>query len=194
MSTTAIILAADAAPDFAGPKYLEQISGEAMLQSTIKDAATWPVDEVLVVLGAAAADIMESIDFTGTTVVIDSEWSEGSASPVRAGLDLVSRDRSVRRCIVARGDQPGIGSEVAQDLIAAAIDTGAEAVVPKYRYAVGWPVVLDFSLWEHLLGGEGALDLLDFVASHASVVEEVWFDHLPPATYATFQDLSRSRK
>ncbi len=194
MSTTAIILAADSGSDFVGPKYLASISGEVMLQTVIKDADTWPVDEVLVVLGADAAEIMESVDFTGTTVVIDSEWSEGSASPIRAALDLVSRDRSIRRCIIARGDQPGVRSEVAQDLIAAALETGADAVIPKYRYAVGWPVVLDFSLWAHLLGGEGALDLIGFVASHASAVEEVWFDHLPPATYATWQDLSRNRK
>jgi molybdenum cofactor cytidylyltransferase len=194
MSTIAIILAADSGSDFAGPKYLAPISGELMLQTVIRDAAAWPVDEVLVVLGADAAEIMESIDFTGTSVVIDSEWSEGSASPMRAALDFASRDSSIHRSIIARGDQPGIDAEVTRDLIAAAIESGADAVVPKYRYAVGWPVVLHFSLWEHLLGGEGALDLLGFVASHVSSVEEVWFDHLPPTTYTTSQDLSRSGK
>jgi CTP:molybdopterin cytidylyltransferase MocA len=164
-----------------------------MLQGVVNDAVLWPVDEVLVVLGADAAEIIETVDFTGATVVIDSEWSEGSASPIRAALDLASRDRSTRRCVIARGDQPGITADAVQELVDAAIETGADAVVPKYRYAVGWPVVLDFSLWEHLLGSEGSVNLLDFVASHASAVEEVWFDYLPPATFATSADLSRSR-
>jgi hypothetical protein len=62
-------------------------------------------------------------------------------------------------------------------------------VVPKYRYSVGWPVVLDDTLWKYLLGGEGTVDLLAVVASHGVSVEEVWLDHLPPTIYATPADL-----
>lgn len=160
-----------------------------MLQVVVNDASSWAVDDVVVVLGADADEIIAAIDFTGMTVVIDPGWPEGTASPIRAALDLASRDRSVRRCIFARGDQPGVGSEIVGALVAAAVEGESYSVVPKYRYAVGWPVVLDSSLWEQLLGSEGSLDLVDFVASHVSLVEEVWFDSLPPTVYATPKDL-----
>jgi CTP:molybdopterin cytidylyltransferase MocA len=189
MSTMAIILAAESGAEFSGSKYLVPVHGEPMLQTVISDASSWPVDEVLVVLGADADEIIATIDFRGMTIVIDPSWSEGAASPIRAALDLASRDRSIRRCVVARGDQPGIRSEIVGALVEAAIEGDADSVVPKYRYAVGWPVVLDSSLWEQLLGSEGPLDLLDFIASHASVVEEVWFDSLPPVPYTTPQEL-----
>lgn len=194
MSTVAIVLAADSDTEFEGPKYLAMIHGEPMLQRVVNDATSWPVDEVLVVLGPDAEEIIASIDFKGTTVVVDPEWSEGSASPIRAALDFASRDRSINRCVVARGDQPGVDARTIGDLIDVVRDTEADAAVPKYRYAIGWPVVLDFSLWELLLGGEGSTDLQHLVASHAGRAEEVWFDHLAPMTYTEPDDLPDVRR
>jgi CTP:molybdopterin cytidylyltransferase MocA len=194
MSTVAIVLAADTDPEFDGPKYLARVHGEAMLQRVVNDASSWPVDEVLVVRGADAEGIIESIDFRGHTVIVDPGWSEGNASPMRAALDLASRDRSTARCVMARGDQPGVDAEMIGALLDTAADTEAEAVVPKYRYAIGWPVVLGPSLWEPLLASEGSVDLLDLVVAHSTVVGEVWYDHLAPPTYATPQDLPDVRR
>lgn len=194
MSTVAIVLAADSDSEFEGPKYLAMIHEEPMLQRVVNDASSWPVDEVLVVLGADAEEIIASIDFKGMTVVVDPEWSEGSASPIRAALDFASRDRSIHRCVIARGDQPGVDARTVGDLIDVVRDTDADAAVPKYRYAIGWPVVLDFSLWELLLGGEGSTDLQHLVTSHASGAEEVWYDHLAPMTYTKPDDLPDVRR
>lgn len=191
VSTTAIILAADSNPEFPGPKYLASIIDEPMLQMVVDDAASWPVDEVVVVLGADAALMVDAIDFRGHTVIIDPEWSEGSASPLRAGVDLASRDRSTRLCVIARGDQPGVDAEMVGALVDAANEEGVDAVVPKYRYSLGWPVVLDDTLWKYLLGGEGTVDLLAVIASHGVSVEEIWFDHLPPTVYETPADLPK---
>lgn len=189
MSTVAIVLAADPGPAFVGPKYLASVADEPMLQHVVNDAAQWPVDEVIVVLGPDADQIIDSIDFMELTVVVDAEWEEGSASPLRAALDLASRDRSVRRCVVAKGDQPGVSADMIAALLDAPVGADADAIVPKYRYSVGWPVVLNVSLWEHLLGGEGSVDLLDVIASHSGPVEEVWFDYLAPTRYEVPDDL-----
>jgi molybdenum cofactor cytidylyltransferase len=194
MSTVAIVLAADSGTDFPGPKYLASLRGEPLLQHVVNDASSWPVGEVIVVLGPDAEEVIDAIDFKNMTVVVDAEWEEGSASPLRAALDLASRDRSVRRCIVARGDQPGVDADLVGALLDAAAETDADATVPKYRYSVGWPVVLDVPLWEHLLGGEGSVEVLDVIASHADAVEEVWLDHLAPARYVVPDDLPQSRR
>ena len=194
MSTVAIVLAADPGPSFVGPKYLASVHGEPMLQHVVNDAVAWPVGDVIVVLGPDAEQIIDAIDFKNFTVIVDAEWEEGSASPLRAALDLASRNRSVRRCVVARGDQPGVGEDMIASLLDAAAGSDAAATVPKFRYSVGWPVVLDVSLWEHLLGGEGSVDLLDVVASYSGPIEEVWFDHLAPTQYEVPDDLPTARR
>ena len=76
MSTVAIILAADAALEFSGPKYLAVLRGKPLLQHVVDDAAEWPVDAVIVALGADADALLDTIDFGETTVVIDPEWAE----------------------------------------------------------------------------------------------------------------------
>ncbi|GMQ93215.1 MAG: hypothetical protein BMS9Abin12_0692 [Acidimicrobiia bacterium] len=194
MSTIAIILAADSGTGFAGPKYIALVRDKPLLQHVVDDAVDWPVDDVLVVLGSDAEVIIDTIDFRGLTIVVDPEWSEGSASPLRAALDLASRDRSIRRCVIARGDQPGVDAATVASLIDTATTREADAVVPKYRYSIGWPVLLDQSIWEHLLGGEGSVDLLDVAVSHTSSLAEVWFDHLGPATIESADDLPSVRR
>lgn len=189
MSTAAIVLAADPGTDFVGPKYLAPVFGKPMLQHIVDEVSSWPVDEAIVVLGPDAEQIIASINFRDFTVVVDAEWEEGSAAPLRAALDLASHDRSVQRCIVTRGDQPGISVDTISALLESAVEVEADATIPKYRYSVGWPVVLEHSLWEHLLGGEGSVELLDVVASHADAVEEVWLDHLAPVRYESPDDL-----
>ena len=55
-----------------------------MLERVVADASMWPVDEVIVVLGADADAIEDACDLTQVSLVIDPEWAEGSASPLRA--------------------------------------------------------------------------------------------------------------
>lgn len=190
MSTVAIILAADSGSGFVGPKYLADIRGKPMLQWVVDSCMDWPVEERIVVLGSEADRIVDAVDFGDMTVVIDSEWSEGSASPLRAALDLASRDQSVSACVIARGDQPDVKVSTVAALLEVAADTEADTVVPQYRYVSGWPIILDYSIWEHLLAAEGSVDLPAVAASHATSPERVWFDHLPPKTYESPDDLA----
>jgi CTP:molybdopterin cytidylyltransferase MocA len=194
MSVTAVILAADDSEEFATSKYLASVHGDLMLQHVVSKAADWPVDDLVVVLGAEADALLDAVDLGAATIVIDPEWAEGSASPVSAAVDLISRDRSVDWCLAVRADQPDISNETVEAVLNAISGDDVDAIVPKYRYSVGWPVLLERSLWQHVLGGEGSLDLLDVVASHAAHVEEVWIDHLPPGTIAKPDDLLRLRR
>jgi CTP:molybdopterin cytidylyltransferase MocA len=148
-----------------------------MLERIVADAAGWPVDEVVVVLGPDAEKIIENTDLGEATIVIDPEWAEGMAASLRVGIDVVLRGPQAERIVVAFGDQPGVG-----DIVAALLERapGHTAVVPKYRYRRGWPVVLSSELWNLLLGLEGPVDLHDLLGSHTTGVEEVWFDRLEP--------------
>lgn len=165
-----------------------------MLDRVVADARTWPIEEVIVVLGADAEAIESACDLTHVSLVIDPEWAEGSASPLRAVLDLLSRDRDVERCVLARGDQPDVGVGVVGPLVDAAVASGAEAVIPKYRYAQGWPLVVSSALWDVFLGLEGEINPLDVLTNHAASIEEVWLDHLPAPVFSSADTIPAPRR
>jgi molybdenum cofactor cytidylyltransferase len=191
MSSTAIVLATDPGSGFDQPKYATPIRGQSMLDRVLDDVRSWPVDDVVVVLGPDADEVVQAVDLSDVTVLIDPEWSEGGAAPLRAALDLVSRDRSVRRIVLAAGDQPGVTAGTVDALIAAA--SGVDVAVPKYRYAIGWPIVMGRSTWDLFLGLEGDIDVHDVITAHHASIEEVWIDQLAPTRYRTASELPGDR-
>jgi len=174
--TVAVVFASDPGAGFAGSKYPSDIGGITLIDRSLADVSVWPVDDVGVVLGPAAEDIAATLGAWDATIVIDPEWEEGSAASLRVGLDVVMRGPATDFVVIAFADQPGVP---ASD-VAALLETveGVDAVVPKYRYRRGFPIVLAREAWEHLLGLEGEVDLLGLLESHPDGVGEVWFDHL----------------
>ncbi len=172
----AVVLANDPGSGFAGSKYLSDVGGITLIDRTLADASVWPVDEVVVVLGPDAEDIASTLESWDATFVIDPEWEEGSAASLRVGLDVVMRGPATDFVVIALADQPGVPASDVSALLEAAEDV--VAVVPKYRYRRGFPIVLARELWEHLLGLEGDADLLGLLESHPAGVAEIWFDHL----------------
>lgn len=189
MSTVAIVIATDQGEGFTTSKYATVVDGEPMLRASVTSALTWDVDDLVVVLGADAEQNAEQIADLDVTIVIDPEWNEGTASPLRVALDLVTRDLGLERTVIARGDQPTVSAEIVNKLIAAASDTHADAVVPKYRYQRGWPLVVGSAMWQRLLGLEGDYDLHSLISMHAGTIEEVWFDRLAPPIIASPDDV-----
>ena len=184
----AVVLANDPGSGFAGSKYLSDVGGITLIDRSLADASVWPVDEVVVVLGPEAEDIVPTLGSWDVTIVIDPEWEEGSAASLRVGLDVVMRGPAADFVIVAFADQPGIAADDVSALVDAS--EGAAAVVPKYRYRRGFPIVLAREVWESLLGLEGDVDLLDLLESHPAGVAEVWLDHLEIARIQHPEDVT----
>ena len=67
-------------------------------------------------------------------------------------------------------------------------------MLPKYRYARGYPVVIGADLQYRLMGVEGDVDLVEFLGSHDEGVTEVWFDRLPQTRIETADDLPVRRR
>jgi CTP:molybdopterin cytidylyltransferase MocA len=189
VSTVAIVLATDPGDGFTTSKYATLIDGESMLRAAVESALSWDVDDRVIVLGPDAEQNADLIDDLAVTVVIDPEWHEGASSPLRVALDLVTRDLGLERTVISRADQHRVTSEIVNKLVGVAADTSADAVVPKYRYQRGWPVVVGSSLWQRLLGLEGDYDLQSLISMHAAVIEEVWFDRLAPPIIASGDDI-----
>ena len=89
--TVAVVLANEPGSGFTESKFLGDISGTTLIDRVLADVSGWPVDDAVVVLGPDAEEILQSMAPTDATVVIDLEWSEGSAASLRVGLDVVMR-------------------------------------------------------------------------------------------------------
>lgn len=189
----ALVLAAGGSRRLGRPKQLERWGDVTLLEHVLEHTKSFPIDEVWVVIGADAAGVLESGGLEGCGVVENPEWEEGMASSLRAGLDALTRLSQADAALIVLGDQPDVRREVVEEIVAAYRRSRAQAVVPKYRYAWGNPVLVDRRLWPRLMslsGDEGARRLLQ---AHPEWVEEVWVESRPPRDVDTEADVAELR-
>ena len=178
----------------ARPKQMLDWGGRLLLEHVLDAVACWPVDGVVVVLGAHAEEILDRVDFGTALVALNPGWEEGLASSLRVGLDLLSRDPRHEAAFIVLGDQPQVPPEVPAGLLAGAEESGRPAVVPVYRYQRGNPVLVARTLWVQLMALQGDSGAAALLQAHPAWVHEVRFDFAAPAdidTPADFQDLPR---
>ena len=154
-----LILAAGAGRRFGGTKQLAELRGRPLLSYAIEAMLAVPaLDPVLVVLGHAADEILERVDFGEAEVVVCEEWERGQAASLRRGVAaLFDADAAV----VTLGDQPFITPEVIEGALERL--ERCDAVRATYDGAPGHPVVLGRRVLDavgELDGDTGARDLL----------------------------------
>ncbi len=134
-----LILAAGAGTRFGEcSKLLAELEGRPLLEHAVAaQCAVSQLERVVVVLGASADEILNSVDFIRAEPVVCPRWSEGQAYSLRCGIAALTADSQVRRVIVTLGDQPRIGSELIARFVAEPPGTRA-----MYDGRPGHPVVL----------------------------------------------------
>jgi molybdenum cofactor cytidylyltransferase len=188
MHIDALILAAGPSKRLGTPKQLLKWGSSTLLQHVIESVAATPVDATWVVLGAFIDEILETVDFGDAGIIENPEWEEGIASSLRVGLDVITREGDADAALVVLGDQPDLDPDTVRSLVDRYIATGASAVVPKYRYQRGNPVLIDRSIWPRVMSLEGDQGARTLLQAHPEWVEEVWFASSMPRDIDTEQD------
>ncbi len=196
MITAALVLAGGESRRFGRPKQIADWRGKPLLAHVVEQVQGWPqTDAVYVVLGAAAEQVMETVDLGGVPVIENLEWREGMGSSLRVGLDFLIGERSVDQALLVLGDQPNVPRDVVPRLLEARRRSGRPVIIPRYRFTRGHPVLVHRSLWPALItglsGDQGARNL--FLA-HPEWVEEVLVDAMPPGDVDTPEDIRRLDK
>jgi molybdenum cofactor cytidylyltransferase len=185
-----LVLAAGGSRRLGRPKQLEPWGdGETLLGSVVAATRGFGLDEIWIVLGSEAERVMAEVDLHDLGIVENPEWEEGLASSLRVGLDAITRSSKADAALVVLGDQPGVPADVVEKLLDRRARSKAMAIVPKYRYLWGNPVLIDRALWPRLMsltGDDGAKRLLE---AHPEWVDEVWFESLPPRDVDTASDV-----
>lgn len=153
-----LVLAAGAGRRFGGPKQLTELDGRPLLEHALAAIAEVPaLERIVVVLGAAADEILARIDLHGAEPVVCADWAEGQAASLRTGVAALPEAEAI---LVTLGDQPRITPQV----IAGVLDhRGADAVRATYAGRPGHPVLLERAVLARvpeLRGDAGARGLL----------------------------------
>lgn len=156
----AVILAAGESRRYGGLKLLAPLAGRPLLQHVLDAANASTLDDVLLVVGHAADEILAAVQLGRARAVLNAAYASGQASSLRAGLGAASGTDAV---VVLLGDQPGVRPELLAALIERQRISGAAAVMSSRQGRRSPPTLLHRDLWpalEALTGDVGAREVL----------------------------------
>src|SRR5262249_7204920 len=105
-----LILGAGASQRLGPPKQLLPFRGNTMLGWVVGQAQQAAgLDELIVVLGRAADEVRERVDFGSARVVENPTFGEGCSSSYRAGIAALNS--AANAIMIILGDMPGITPE-----------------------------------------------------------------------------------
>ncbi len=172
-----LVLAAGRSTRMGGPnKMLVETNGQPLVAHAVKAALASQAVEVVVVLGHMADQVKAAIEaaIPGGRLhfVINSDFTDGLSTSVRAGIAALGKD--IDAAIVQLGDMPGVSGTMLDRLMAAFSPVeGRSICVPTVGGKRGNPVLWDrrfFPEIARLAGDTGARHL---IGEHADLVCEV---------------------
>ncbi|HXM72046.1 MAG TPA: nucleotidyltransferase family protein [Candidatus Dormibacteraeota bacterium] len=194
MSTAGLVLAAGSSHRMGSPKQLLPMAGgKPLLELVVGQANQSKVDQVTVVLGAAAEEIRSRVDLGRATVLVNPDHASGMASSLRAGLASLGAD--VDRVVVILGDQPDVDATRLNQLLDLQETSGLPAAALSFSGLLHPPVVLERGLWGDLMALEGDVGCRAVIRAKPELVAklQVAGDRKHPIDVDTPEDYERFR-
>ena len=163
-----VVLAAGAGERLGGGKLLLPLEGQPLVRRAVITALTAARSKVVVVLGHGAGRVAAALEGLAVDLAINSGYRQGLSTSLRTGLAaLPPRNRAA---LFVLADQPGVTPEVIRQLIDAYRPGGKKIIVPVYQGRRGNPVLIDRSLWPHLLALQGDVGAREIIRAHPEEV------------------------
>ncbi|HEY7104734.1 MAG TPA: nucleotidyltransferase family protein [Mycobacteriales bacterium] len=140
MRVAGLVLAAGGGSRYGAPKALVRLRGRLLVERAADLLAAGGCDPVVVVLGAAADEVLATARLQRTLVrtVVNPDWPTGMGSSLQVGLAALPPEADA--VVVALVDTPGLGPESVRRLVAAGGPDGAAQAT--YGGRRGHPVLL----------------------------------------------------
>lgn len=185
-----LVLGAGASQRFGPPKQLAPFRGTTMLGWVVDQALhAARLDEVVVVLGRAADEVRERVDFGTARVVENPVFGEGCSSSYRAGIAALSSESTAIMIIL--GDLPGVTPEIIDRLADAWREHETPIALCSYQGRKGHPMIFAQSMFPQLVELHGDKAAWKLVDANAAAVQEIDFDFPYPDDINTPADLER---
>lgn len=181
---TGLVLGAGGSTRLGRPKQLLPYGDKTLLDHTLATARACDLDQLVVPIGGAAAEVQERVDLSGAEVVVNYAYGSGCSSSIAAALGAV--DPRCEVLVLMLGDQPGVTPATVQALLDGRGD--APLAVCRYDDGRGHPLAFDRSVFGALLelhGDKGVWRLLD---ERAADVAEVRIPGPIPLDVDTLED------
>jgi molybdenum cofactor cytidylyltransferase len=183
-----LVLGAGASSRFGRPKQLLPFKGATLLGWVIDQAGrATGLDEVIVVLGRAADEIREKVDFVNAKVVENPVFREGCASSYRAGIEAL--DPRSDAIMIILGDQPGVDPETITQVAEEWRRGDGQIALASYRGRKGHPMLFARPLFEQLVGLHGDKAAWKLVDANPGLVRIIPLDREFPDDIDTPEDL-----
>ena len=185
-----LILGAGASQRLGPPKQLLPFRGTTMLGWVVDQAQRAAgLDEIVVVLGRAADQVRERVDFGAARVVENPVFTEGCASSYRAGLAALNPESEA--IVIILGDQPGIAPEIIDRLASEWRRNEPPIALCSYQGRKGHPMIFARSMFDQLQGLHGDKAAWKLVDANSASIQEVHFNLPFPDDINTPADVER---
>jgi molybdenum cofactor cytidylyltransferase len=175
---TGVVLAAGRSSRLGTPKQLLPYGATTLLGATLEVARRCPFSQLIVTLGGASDEVIQSVALDGVEPVVAAEFGAGCSSSLRAALAHV--DPTADGIVLMLGDQPGVQPSAVTRLIASG---GVNHIaVCRYSNGIGHPFWLGrdvFGELEGLHGDKGVWKLVDRASASGTLAEVPIADAIP---------------
>jgi len=171
---SAILLAAGESKRLRMPKLLLPFGKSTILEQTIDNLLNSRVDEVIVVLGYRAEEMMRKLANRPVKIAINPNYHQGMSTSIVKGLSLVNN--RAQTIMVALADQPLINSQTINRLIEESLGYDKGIVIPTYQAERGHPIIFASKYKEELLGLKGDIGGRQTIKEHPNDTLEVIAD------------------
>jgi len=156
----AVILAAGEATRFGAPKQLLDWKGQPFVRAVAQTALQAGLAPVIVVTGAYAEQVSNTLQDLNVTIVKNDDWKSGQASSIKAGIEALSHPRlkgqsDVGSAIFLLADQPQVTTSVLRALVERHAEGLYPIVAPMVMDRRANPVLFDRATFSDLSILEG---------------------------------------
>jgi molybdenum cofactor cytidylyltransferase len=185
-----LVLGAGASSRFGRPKQLLPFRGTTLLGWVIAQAErARELGEVIVVLGRAADEIRERVEFGSAKVVDNPVFTEGCSSSYRAGIDAI--DPRSAAVMIILGDQPGVTPEIIDGVAEKWRAGDKQIVLASYQGRMGHPMLFAKPMFDKLIALHGDKAAWKLVDANPYLLSEAPFDRPFPEDIDTEEDFKR---
>ena len=182
-----LVLAAGASTRLGQPKQLLPFGGTTLLGHVVGEArAAQALDEVIVVIGGAAAEVRRQVDLAGATIVENPEFADGCSTSYRTGISAL--DARAEAVVILLGDQPGVERAVIDTVADEWRRTRDRIMLASYRGREGHPLIFARPLFDRLVELRGDKAAWKIVDAHRDGIRAVPIDRAHPRDVNTWEE------
>jgi len=167
----AVVLAAGKSERMGSPKMLLPFGRKTLIENVVTGVMKFPVDGILVVLGARRSEIERRLQAYPMKPVFNPDFEQGMLSSIRKGLEELPAE--ARAVLVVLGDQPWTPAAVVERLVSGFERKGKGIVVPVHRGRRGHPVLIDLKYKREIMALAPTVGLRQLLLRHPDDILEV---------------------